>query len=80
MAEKSYVGAWPLATIRTKAGSMAQVYAGDPVPADITDEDLERLVEAGCFVEAETGEPVDAESTDETPVDEKPAASGRRRS
>lgn len=52
---KQYVGVAPLTTIRTETG-FGQVFAGDPVPGDITEKDLKRLVDEGFLGEVDVAE------------------------
>lgn len=58
---KTYIGLAALTVIRTNATGYAQVYAGDPVPEDITSEDLKRLVDEG-FLGEEPATPTKAAS------------------
>lgn len=48
----TYLSAVPLAFVRTQSGGYVNVLEGDPVPVDILDEDLERLLGRGWLVEA----------------------------
>lgn len=53
---KNYIGKAPLTMVRTTAGSYVHVFAEDAVPADITDDDLKRLLDEGYIVEAPAAE------------------------
>jgi sulfur carrier protein ThiS len=58
---KQYIGVAPLTMVRTKAGGYSMVYADQPVPADITDEDLKRLVDEGFLGQVEAAAAAQAE-------------------
>lgn len=51
--EKQYVGAAPLTMVRTDPPGYVNVFAGDPVPVNIDEADLERLLAEGFLAEVD---------------------------
>lgn len=54
MTDKTYVGIAPLTVVRRVGGFSQDVYAGAPVPGDITPDDLDRLLGEGYIIESDT--------------------------
>lgn len=67
------VGKEALTIIKTATGSHAYVYAGQPVPGDVPDEELQRLYDEGFITDAPK---VEAEQTPATPTPSRSRGKG----
>ncbi|MCJ0906233.1 hypothetical protein [Rhodococcus sp. ARC_M6] len=56
----TYVVNAPLIGVNGADGKLKMLYAGAPVPIDVSQDDIERLADGGLIVEVASDEPVKA--------------------